>query len=91
MPEGLGGDALPARCDVAIIGGGYTGLGAARELARLGIDAVVLDSDPLGHGASSRNGGKALVGLKHDASHVVKQLGATVGEALWRADRKSVV
>jgi glycine/D-amino acid oxidase-like deaminating enzyme len=90
LPDGLGGDALPERCDVAIVGGGYTGLGAARALAKLGIEAVVLEAEPLGHGASSRNGGKALVGLKHDASHVVKQLGATLGEALWRASLRGI-
>ncbi len=90
LPDDLGRDAPPERCEVAIIGGGYTGLGAARELSRMGIQAVVFDALPIGHGASSRNGGKALVGLKHDASHVVAQLGPTVGEALWRASLEGI-
>ena len=48
---------LPARTDVAIIGGGYTGLTAARALARHGIDATVIEAEDVGFGASTRNGG----------------------------------
>ena len=45
-------------CDVAIIGGGYTGLSTAYHLARdHGIEAVVLEAGPIAWGASSRNGG----------------------------------
>ncbi|MDQ0396018.1 NAD(P)/FAD-dependent oxidoreductase [Labrys monachus] len=45
-------------CDVAIIGGGYTGLAAAYHLARdHGIDTAVLEAGPIAWGASSRNGG----------------------------------
>jgi glycine/D-amino acid oxidase-like deaminating enzyme len=45
-------------CDVAIIGGGYTGLSAALHLARdHGIDVRVLEAGPLGWGASGRNAG----------------------------------
>jgi glycine/D-amino acid oxidase-like deaminating enzyme len=45
-------------CDVAIIGGGYTGLSAAYHLAKdHGIGAVVLEAGPIAWGASSRNGG----------------------------------
>jgi glycine/D-amino acid oxidase-like deaminating enzyme len=45
-------------CDVAIIGGGYTGLAAAYHLAKdHGIEAVVLEAGPIAWGASSRNGG----------------------------------
>ena len=41
-------------CDVAIIGGGYTGLSAAYHLARdHGIEAVVLEAGPIAWGASS--------------------------------------
>jgi glycine/D-amino acid oxidase-like deaminating enzyme len=51
------------RCDVAIIGGGYTGLSAALHLARdHGIDCVVLEAGPIGWGASGRNGGFCCLG-----------------------------
>lgn len=90
MPPALGADPLPDSTDVAIVGGGYTGLGAARHLERLGLRAVVLERDAIGFGASSRNGGKALVGLKHDASQVVKTHGRDLGEALWRASLEGI-
>lgn len=46
-----------ARCDVAVIGGGYTGLSTARYLARRGISCIVLEASRIGWGASGRNGG----------------------------------
>ena len=85
MPASLGADPLPASTDVAVIGAGYTGLGAAHKLKQLGMDVVVIDQHAIGWGASSRNGGKALVGLKNDASKVVQTYGREQGEALWRA------
>ncbi len=43
--------------DVAIIGGGYTGLSTARYLAKAGLSPVVLEANRIGWGASGRNGG----------------------------------
>jgi hypothetical protein len=48
---------------VAIVGGGYAGLSAALELAKHGIDAVVLEANELGFGASTRNGGAVSGGV----------------------------
>ncbi|OZI60870.1 NAD(P)/FAD-dependent oxidoreductase [Bordetella genomosp. 11] len=45
------------QCDVAIVGGGYTGLSTARHLALRGLDPVVVDASRIGWGASGRNGG----------------------------------
>jgi glycine/D-amino acid oxidase-like deaminating enzyme len=45
------------RADVAIVGGGYTGLSAALQVAKDGRRAVVLEADHVGWGASGRNGG----------------------------------
>jgi glycine/D-amino acid oxidase-like deaminating enzyme len=55
---------LPATADVAIIGAGFTGLSAALALAKRGAKVVVLESETIGWGASSRNGGMVLTGLK---------------------------
>ncbi len=49
-------------CDVAIIGGGFTGLSAAIELAQSGIEVCLLEAGPIGWGASGRNGGFACHG-----------------------------
>src|SRR4051794_28848111 len=53
---------VPRSTRVAIVGGGYAGLSAALELAKLGIDAVVLERGALGVGASTRNGGSVSGG-----------------------------
>lgn len=44
-------------CDVAIVGGGYTGMAAALRLAERGVDVTVLEAEYCGRGASSRNAG----------------------------------
>jgi glycine/D-amino acid oxidase-like deaminating enzyme len=49
---------VPARCDVAIVGSGFTGLSAALTLARAGRETVVFESGIAGFGASTRNGGQ---------------------------------
>jgi glycine/D-amino acid oxidase-like deaminating enzyme len=49
-------------CDVAVIGGGFTGLSAAIELAGQGIDVCLLEAGTIGWGASGRNGGFACHG-----------------------------
>ncbi len=55
---------FPERVDVAVIGAGFTGLSAARTLAKSGAKVAVFDSQTVGWGASSRNGGMVLTGLK---------------------------
>jgi len=45
---------IPRSARVAIVGGGYAGLSTALELAKLGIDVVVLEAKELGSGASTR-------------------------------------
>ena len=54
------------RADVAIIGGGYTGLSAALHLAEAGIDAVLVEAERVGWGASGRNGGQLHSGQRRD-------------------------
>jgi glycine/D-amino acid oxidase-like deaminating enzyme len=54
---------VPREARVAIVGGGYAGLATALELARHGVDAVVLERGELGVGASTRNGGSVSGGV----------------------------
>jgi glycine/D-amino acid oxidase-like deaminating enzyme len=54
---------VPREARAAIVGGGYAGLSAALELAKQGIDAVVLEAGELGFGASTRNGGAVSGGV----------------------------
>src|SRR5262245_58543777 len=54
---------VPKEARVAIIGAGYAGLAAALQLARDGVDAVVLEASQPGFGASTRNGGLVSGGV----------------------------
>jgi glycine/D-amino acid oxidase-like deaminating enzyme len=67
---------LPRLSDVAIIGGGYTGLSAARTLARLGANVTLLEQRTLGWGASGRNGGFVLPGYKPEMEELDRRLGS---------------
>jgi gamma-glutamylputrescine oxidase len=69
--------------DVCIIGGGYTGLGAAIELSRQGIDVTLLESAQIGSGASGRNGGQIHTGQRLDPEKLESLLGADQARQLW--------
>ena len=65
---------LPKAVRVAIVGGGYAGLSTALELARQNIDCVVLESQELGFGASTRNGGGVSGGVNIGKSFTGKRI-----------------
>ncbi|MFT3997963.1 MAG: FAD-binding oxidoreductase [Asticcacaulis sp.] len=69
--------------DVAIIGGGYTGLGAALELAAQGVSVTLLEAAEIGSGASGRNGGQTHTGQRVDPETLEEQLGADAARELW--------
>ena len=71
-----------ASFDVAIIGAGYTGLSTALHLAERGLRVCVLDAAEPGWGASGRNGGQVIPGLKYDPDELVRRHGETAGNAL---------
>ncbi|MGY2049723.1 NAD(P)/FAD-dependent oxidoreductase [Methylobacterium sp. JK268] len=71
--------------DVAVIGGGFTGLAAARQLARAGASVVVLEGARVGAGASGRNGGHLNNGLAHSYLAAKAELGPERARALYRA------
>jgi glycine/D-amino acid oxidase-like deaminating enzyme len=72
-------------CDVAIVGGGFTGLSAARELKRAApdLDVVLLEQGVVGHGASGRNGGFAMPLIGWDFSDVARKLGEDGAKAAY--------
>jgi glycine/D-amino acid oxidase-like deaminating enzyme len=81
---------LPQHIDVAIIGSGYTGLAAALELAKNGASVVVLERETIGWGASSRNGGMTMPGLKQSTPELMEKYGPETGRALWQASIDAV-
>lgn len=73
-----------AEADVVVVGAGYTGLSCALALADAGRAVIVLEAGEIGHGASGRNGGQIIPGLKHDPDALVARFGRDRGEALVR-------
>jgi gamma-glutamylputrescine oxidase len=71
------------RADVAIVGGGYTGLSAALHLAEAGIDVALVEANRVGWGASGRNGGQLHSGQRRDQDWLEAHLGKDVARRLW--------
>jgi len=76
---------LPERADVVVVGGGYTGIVAALQLARGGARVTLLEKHHLGWGASTRNGGIFHPGLKWGRAALVKRYGEELGPAIFSA------
>ena len=88
LPDRSGRD-LPDSADVVVIGGGYAGINAARELARRGVAVTLLEAHTLGWGASTRNGGIVHAGYKWSARQLIKRYGSETGQALYRETLES--
>jgi glycine/D-amino acid oxidase-like deaminating enzyme len=81
---------LPARADVVVVGAGISGLAAARELARRAASVIVIEAQSLGWGASSRNGGMVLSGLKLDAAKLIKRYGRIQAQRMFAASLSAI-
>ena len=64
------------QADVCIVGGGFSGLNTAIELAERGLSVVLLEARQIGWGASGRNGGQLIRGVGHEVERFLPLLGA---------------
>jgi len=90
MPSANGSRPLPEQVDVAVIGAGFTGLSAARTLAMRGAKVAVLESETIGWGASSRNGGMVLTGMKLGVNQLISMYGRELTQRMYAASLASM-
>lgn len=83
-------EALPPSADVAVIGAGFTGLSAALSLAKRGAKVVVLEAETVGWGASSRNGGMVLTGLKLGVNKLISMYGRELTRRMYAATLETI-
>jgi gamma-glutamylputrescine oxidase len=72
------------QADIAIVGGGYTGINAAIELAERGFSVALLEARSVGWGCSGRNGGQVIGGITA-YERLLRQLGPDDARMLWQA------
>src|SRR2546430_283387 len=89
MPAGTPGGP-PERADVAIVGAGFTGLSAARTLAKRGAKVAVVETNTVGWGASSRNGGMVLTGMKLGVETLTARYGLDATKRMYAASLASI-
>jgi gamma-glutamylputrescine oxidase len=77
---GLHGD---AGCDVCVIGGGFTGISAALALAEKGYSVILLEAQTIGFGASGRNGGQLIPGLRWSMREIDAAFGRSRAKAIF--------
>ncbi len=90
MPVSDGSRPLPEVADVAVIGAGFTGLSAARTLAKRGAKVALLESESIGWGASSRNGGMVLTGMKLGVNKLISMYGRERTRRMYAASLASM-
>ncbi|SMQ23618.1 Glycine/D-amino acid oxidase [Pseudomonas helmanticensis] len=76
--------------DVCVIGGGFTGVNTAIELAQRGLSVILIEGRRIGWGASGRNGGQLIRGIGHDVDGFAKYVGQDGVRYLQRAGIDSV-
>lgn len=74
------------RVDVAIVGGGFTGINTALELAEKGLKVAIIEAEKVAWGATGRNGGQVTGSLSGDEAmrkQMRKKLGDDVDDFIW--------
>ena len=82
--------ALPDKVDIAVVGGGFCGLSAARVLAQRGVRVALFEAESLGWGASCRNGGMVLTGMKLPVPTLIKRYGREAVRRMYAASLGSI-
>lgn len=89
IPSGDAGP-LPEKIDVAIVGSGVTGLSAALALAKRGAKVAVMEAETIGFGASSRNGGMVLTGMKLPVPTLISRYGREKVRQMYAASLAAI-
>jgi glycine/D-amino acid oxidase-like deaminating enzyme len=89
-PPAQPGRDLPDSVDVAVVGAGFCGLSAARTLAKRGVKVAVFEAETFGWGASSRNGGMVLTGMKLPVPTLIKRYGREAVRKMYAASLDSI-
>ncbi len=71
-------------CDVAVIGGGFSGVNTALELAERGFHVVILEANRIGWGATGRNGGQIIGGIGHTPERFRRAIGESGIRAIYQ-------
>ena len=81
---------LPEETDLTIIGAGITGLTTGIFTAKAGVNVTIIEKNQVGYGASTRNGGQTLAGLKLSPGALLKQYGKEKAVAFYRETLKAI-
>jgi glycine/D-amino acid oxidase-like deaminating enzyme len=74
------------RCDIAVVGAGFTGLSTALHLAERGYDVAIVEANRVGWGASGRNGGQLIDGIVE--AKKIEEIGRKYGESAANTVRR---
>ena len=80
----------PQTSDVAIVGGGLTGMSAALTLAEAGFSVTLLEAGQIGTGGSGRNGGHLCQGWSSDFAKISRQLSTEEADIAWQSGMAAV-
>jgi glycine/D-amino acid oxidase-like deaminating enzyme len=89
-PAAVSRNAMPDAVDVAVVGAGFCGLAAAYALAMRGVKVAVLEAETPGWGASSRNGGMVLTGMKLSVPELISRYGREAVRRMYAASLESI-